>query len=257
MRYVGVLLALALATAAMAAPPEVVIYYSFDKIEGNTVIDESGNGHNGTIVGNITQVDGVRGKAAKFEKGSYIDLDGPNFPKEHIPTSAFTLAAWVNCENTGDHHAIFNARASDGTWLIHPELRRDGVYRFCLRGYGSQKICDIKAGQVKWGQWVHFAGTYDRAAKKVVLYIDGEVIQEVDAMADVDIAGDWGMGARVGFNIDNKRPFTGLMDDFVIYSRALSQDEIKTLMEKGPAIPSAVRPEGRLATFWGAVKASL
>ncbi len=236
------------------AAPEIVIYYSYDKIVGDTVIDESGNGHDGKIVGNITQVDGKRGKAAKFEKGSYIDLDGANFPQEDIPTSTFTIAAWVNCENTGDSHAIFNARASDETWLIHPELRSDGRFRFCLRGYGSNKICDIKAGTVTWGEWIHYAATYDRSAKKAILYINGEVLQEVDAEADVDIAGDWGLGARVGYNIDNARPFTGLMDDFVLFGKALSQDEIKSLMENGPSIPSAVTGENCLATFWGAVK---
>jgi hypothetical protein len=245
-------LTLGMATLLMAAP-ELVIYYSYDKIVGDTVIDESGNGHDGKIVGNITQADGKRGKAAKFETGSYIDLDGANFPKEDIPTSAFTLAAWVKCENTGGDHAIFNARASDQTWLIHPDIRGGGQYRFCLRGYGSNKICDIKAGTVTWGEWVHYAGTYDRATKKAILYINGEVLQEVDAMADVDIAGDWGMGARIGYNIDNKRPFTGLMDDLCIYSRALSQAEIKDLMENGPAIPSAVS-EDQLTTFWGAIK---
>ena len=252
----AVMLLMGISVMAIAQTPELVIYYSYDKIVGDTVIDESGNGHDGKIVGKITQVPGKRGMAAKFETGSYIDLDGANFPKEHIPTSAFTLAAWINCENTGEHHAIFNARASDSTWIIHPDIRSDGRYRFCLRGYGSQKICDIKVGPVTWGEWVHYAATYDRAKKKVVLYINGEVLQEADAMADVDIAGDWGMGARVGYNIDNKRPFTGLMDDFCLFSRALSQEEIKALMTSGPTVPSAV--EGKhMTTFWAAVKTGL
>jgi hypothetical protein len=46
-----------------------------------------------------------------------------------------------------------------------------------------------------------------------------------------DISGDLGMGACVGYNIDDARPFTGLMDEFRMFTRALSQDEILEIMQ--------------------------
>lgn len=59
------------------------------------------------------------------------------------------------------------------------------------------------------------------------------------------------MGARVGKNIDDARPFTGLMDDLCIWSKALTQDEIKALMETGV---TPVSPKGNLGTTWGQIK---
>ena len=230
---------------------DLVIYYSFDQLDGDTVSDMSGNGHDGAINGDITLADGKNGLAAKFATDSFLDLDGANFAAKDIPTSAFTLCAWAKCENTGQDHALFNARASDETWLSHPDIRGGGQYRFCLRGYGSTKICDIKAGTVVWDEWTHYAGTYDRAAGKATLYIDGEVLEQVDALADTDIAGDWGLGARVGYNIDDARPFTGLMDDFCIWKKALTQDEIVTLMEE---VVAPVQPKNSMTTTWGILK---
>lgn len=210
------------------ADPTLSIYYTFDEV-GDIVADQSGKGHDGVVVGDISEAGGILAGAAKFATGSYLDLDGINFPLEDIPTSAMTLAAWINCENTGGDHEIFSARASDSTWLIHPEPKGSGDIRWLLRSYGGTTIFQIRAGTMTWGEWLHFAGTYDKASAKAALYVNGELIQEMDVANPADIAGDWGMGARVGLTIDNARPFTGLMDEFRMYTRALSPEEIAGL----------------------------
>jgi|GEM_PF-578011 len=210
--------------------PSLVIYYTFDEV-GDIVPDKSGKGHDGVVVGDVSAApEGILAGAGKFANGAYLDLDGPGFPAEDIPTSGMTLAAWINCENTGDHHAIFNARASDQTWLVHPEARSNGEFRWLLRSYGGTTMFDIRAGAVTWDEWLHFAGTYDKASAKATLYNNGELVAEMDVATPDDIAGDWGLGARVGKNIDDARPFTGLMDEFRLFTRALSQDEIVDMM---------------------------
>jgi len=209
----------------------LVIYYSFDEV-GDIVADQSGKGHDGVVVGDVTaEANGKYGGAANFATGSYLDLDGPSFPAEDIPTSAMTLAAWIKCANTGGDHEIFSARASDNTWLIHPEPKSSGDIRWLLRSYGGTTIFQIRAGTMTWDEWLHFAGTYDKESGKAALYINGELIEEIDVENPADIAGDWGQGARVGLTIDDARPFTGLMDEFRMYTRALSQDEILEIMQ--------------------------
>jgi hypothetical protein len=216
-----------------AADPSLVIYYSFDEV-GDIVADQSGKGHDGVVVGDVTaEASGMYNGAANFATGSYLDLDGPGIPAEDIPTSAMTLAAWINIANTGGDHEIFSARASDETWLIHPEPKSSGDIRWLLRSYGSTTIFQIRAGTVTWDQWLHFAGTYDKESGKAALYINGELIEELDVTDPADIAGDWDLGARVGLTIDDGRPFTGLMDEFRMYTRALSHTEIQDIMQ-GP-----------------------
>ncbi len=229
------------APAGFIDDSDLVFYYSFDSVT-DIVTDQSGNGHDGVVVGDVTaEPVGKYSGAAKFTTGSYLDLDGENFPVEEVPTTGITLAAWIKCENTGDHHAIFNARAADSTWLVHPEARSNGEFRWLLRSAGGSTIFDIRAGVVTWDEWLHFAGTYDKATGKATLYINGEMVHEENVSTPADIAGDWGSGARVGYNIDNARPFTGLMDDLLIFRRALSLAEVNKLMQ-GIGSPLAFGP---------------
>ena len=227
--------------ADLLADPDLVIYFSFDEVT-DIVADQSGNGHDGVVKGDVTaDPDGKRNGAAKFATGSYLDLDGPSISPEHIPTTGITISAWVKCENTGGDHAIFNARASDSTWLVHPEIKSGGNFRWLLRGAGGAGIMDIRAGVVTWNEWQHYCGVYDQASGRAALYINGELVKEQIVSSALKIAGDWDSGARVGYNIDNARPFTGLMDMFFLFKRALSQDEIFKAMQ-GEAYPYALSP---------------
>ena len=223
-----------------AADPSLVIYYSFDEV-GDIVADQSGKGHDGVVVGDVTaEANGMYGGAANLANTGYLDLDGANFPAEDIPTSGFTLAAWTNIDGTSNQNAIFNARSSDSTWLIHPEIRPgDGDYRFTVRKYGGVTIGNINGGTPGYKQpegtpvpneWVHVAMTFSRVDAQVILYVNGEVVAEAAITEDADMAGDWGLGARVGYNIDDARHYTGLMDEFRMYTRALAQDEILDVM---------------------------
>ena len=173
---VSVLIVLVLITHASAdllSDPELTLYYSFDEVT-DVVLDQSGNGIDGVVTGDVTaNPEGVRGGAAQFATGSYLDLNGPDVPPDLIPTTGITLAAWAKCENTGGHHAIFNARAADATWLVHPELRSNGEFRWLLRSAGGSTIFDIRAGQVTWDEWLHFCGMYDQASGRAALYITG------------------------------------------------------------------------------------
>jgi hypothetical protein len=256
MRYIlfviSMCVLLTLSLVALAADPDLVIYYSFDNF-GTVVLDQSGKGHDGTVVGDIAQdAAGKRGGAAKLTKGSYFDLKGETFPTTDIPSDAITLCLWAKPENTGDHQATLNARAEDQTWISHAEFRSDGKLRWLLRTAGGTTIFDIQNGQWTPDQWIHYAGVYDSAKNIGVLYINGEKIAE--AAGNVKIAGDWKMGARLGKNIDDARPFVGLMDDFCLYKRALTQDDIKIIMVSGPPTASTVSAKGTLTTTWGSIK---
>ena len=95
------------ALAGLIDDSSLVIYFSFDSVS-DIVTDQSGNGHDGTVNGDITaEPNGKYNGAAKFDgtrgpvKHSYVDMDGENFPAEEVPTTGMTLAAWAKCENTG------------------------------------------------------------------------------------------------------------------------------------------------------------
>ncbi|MGE5295318.1 MAG: PA14 domain-containing protein [Solirubrobacterales bacterium] len=247
-RYVAascLLLGLAsIVSAEIPRDPNLVLYYSYETV-GAIVPDESGKGHAGTVCGDVSEADsGIKWYgAAEFlgEWGptgySYLDLDSSHYPAVDIPRSAITLAAWVNCRKTGKDHAILSCRAADNTWVVHPQINDNGTYRWLLRSNGSTQIFNLNGvGTHGWDEWRHYAGTYDSTTGKGILYIDGVVCATADVTPGLMIA-DWGTGARVGYNIDNARPFTGLMDELYLFTRALSQEEVEALLTS-EALPS-------------------
>ena len=235
-----VLLSLASPAAAdFANDPELIVYYSFDEF-GDVVPDLSGKGNDGVVEGDITfEEEGYHDGAANFATGSYLDLNGADFAPEYIPTTAITIVAWAKCEDTGGHHALLNTRGGDSTWVMHPEFRSEGNFRWLLRSAGGNTIFDIRDGEVTWDEWQHFAGTYDQTTGRAALYINGVTEADQTINNPAEICGDWDLGARVGYNIDNARPFTGLMDDFCCFKRALSKEEVLSIMvsvgARGPA----------------------
>lgn len=242
--------------SAAIIDPDLVLYFDYEDFDGNTVLEKSGRGYDGEINGKVTQSnDGKFGKAAHFAAGSFLDLDGPNVKPEDIPTEGMSVVAWINVEAISDM-AIFNARAADGTWLVHPEARGDGNYRWLNRSPGGTTIFDIRAGKNKANEWIHYAGTFSRADGLAVLFINGTNVGEEKARVGTPIAPDWGQGARVGFNIDDNRPFTGLMDDLNVWKRGLTEEEVNIIMNDSVEAFLAVEARGKLTTTWGELKMS-
>ncbi|MBM3215063.1 LamG domain-containing protein [Candidatus Poribacteria bacterium] len=235
---------------------QLAVHYDFESIANAQVLDMSGNGIDATVKGDVTSVAGGKfGKAGKFASKGFLDLNGPAIPAAKIPKDAITIAAWINVENTGDQHEIFNARATDGTFIFHPEYRSDNSWRWLVRDNAT--IFEVKSATgAQTGAWIHFAGVYSSKDAIGALYVNGVKVgeQQLDAAKPRPMQQDWGQGARVGMTVDGARAFTGLMDDFVIYAKALSEAEVNTLMKQGVAKPAAVSPGTSLATMWGTLR---
>src|SRR5699024_9382336 len=57
---------------AHAAPPPPALEYTMEGVDGATVPDTSGNGHDGTLVGETSVTDGVDGEALQLGRVSYF-----------------------------------------------------------------------------------------------------------------------------------------------------------------------------------------
>jgi len=105
------------------------------------------------------------------------------------------------------------------------ETDRNGMYPSLL----VPKVFDDRKPQ-------HLAVTYDGA--KVRLYIDGELHP-----SEVDLAGSFGNWGRnylltVGDEVSGGRPWSGRIERFSIYGRALGPEEVELLC-KGSSVPGA------------------
>ena len=234
-------------TEADLSDPTLSVYYSFDE-DGDTLKDGSIHGNDGKIEGKSKRDKGVIDKAIVLEPQTWVDMNGPEF--ENVPLEGLTIAVWVNHNDSPDPQSIFDSIGTDhGSGLYHVEIRPAG-FRFFHRNGAEQEVFNINPGPIiKGGKWVHFTGTYDSKSEEAKTYVDGKVTHE--AKGNGKLSDNWGVQAEIGHH-KNSRWFDGLMDEFYMFARALSEDEIKEVMD-GEFL--SVKPAGKLATTWGSLKA--
>ena len=200
----------------------LVLHFSFDKNEGNTVTDQSGKNNNGTVNGAKWLEKGKHGGAYEFD-GVKDNISVPN--SASLKLKSVTIMAWIYATDiNGDNGAmIMEKRPHDGCW----ELMHFDEGRMLLRG-GSAEAIMTGRHHIKEGEWMHVAGTIH--GKKGTLYLNGKAVQHGTVAPVLPTSGEVliGMG-RNWHPSDNF--FKGMIDDVMIYDHALTDVEIKTIYD--------------------------
>jgi hypothetical protein len=240
-------------TYAEIDPETIAGAWLFEEGSGKTAKDSSGKGNDGDIEGGPKWVNGKFGRAMEFNgQTDYIVIkDSDSLDLNHM-----TAAAWVNLASYAEDQRIITKEEGTGDPY--------SVYSFQVSGAGFTKLefrptLDGTRQRVPsnadlpLGQWTHVAATYDGEA--VVLYIDGVVDKEQPATGEMMVNDkDVWIGASEFWT---PRFFDGIMDEAVLFNVALSQDDVRTLMDTGLGGILAVSPAGKLTTTWAGVKAQL
>ena len=226
--------------------PTLSVYYSFDE-EKNTVKDGSKNGNDGEVQGNAKWEKGVIGKAIALDTNVWVNMNGPEF--KNGPVDGFTLAVWVNHTGSANPQTLLDAiGTAHGSGLYHMEIRPGG-FRFFHRNETNTDVFNINPGPViDSGKWVHFAGTYDSDSGDAKTYIDGK--ETHSGKGSGKLSAEWGVNAGIGHH-KNDRWYQGLLDEYYIFSRALSEAEINQV-KAGEFL--SVEPEQKLTTTWSNIK---
>lgn len=203
--------------AAPATDEALVAHWTFDELspDGTSAPDASGGKHHGRLTGPSVLVGGKHGKALKLagppEQVNVGDL-GVRAPA--------TVAFW------------FNTRELFGGRMILSQLTGPEDAAGALRFDGGQlEVCDGRAWHllVKWGlrfdAWQHVAVVFEPDGKAAG-YLNGQ--PKESAKAGFQLAGvEAAIAAKHHAKTGN--PFIGRLDDFRIYNRALSPDQIRNL----------------------------
>lgn len=239
LRSLGLAAGLTCMLAAANAPAvgqDMLVYLRMDDVAGDIVADASGNGRDGVITGAADIVAGQVGSALSVAAADEIlieddgALDG---------IDALTVEMWIWMAEQQATGLIQKGSdwGANMSYLIQPWS--DGSIYFGIKETASRAV--TQAGDFPLSEWYHLAAVFDGSDLR--LYIDGELKSE--APSPVDVVPDTENPIQVG------NRFVGLMDDFVLYDRALTVDEIETDMS-GAVL--AVEPWGKLATLWGGLR---
>jgi hypothetical protein len=207
-----------------------VARYAFDESGGAAVVDQTGNGWDAILVGGATRAQGVNGNAVRLSgDGQYAALPAGIVWNMYD----FTVAAWVWLDIPGAAQHLFDFGTGPTRHMYLTPSGGTGVVRFAIttNGPNAEQRIDGTA-PLPVAEWVHVAVT--KSALVGTVYVNG-----VQAGQNPNIglyparlgntANNW-----IGRPQDPAEPyFSGLVDDFRIYQRGLTADEIGELVQGG------------------------
>ncbi|AZH25003.1 LamG domain-containing protein [Haloplanus aerogenes] len=205
---------------------DLVAYYPFE----GSADDVSGNGYDGTLVGNTSFTSGPVGQAASFDGDADLVTTSLNVGSAN---ESLTVAGWLKLpsQSVGQNHFAFSNyvdTSHDGFFAIGTN-DGDGMF-FWVRDANRSNNAQTGAYEPAFdGTWHHYAGVRDADADEVRFYIDGTLQETLAFPGDVAIRdGDsfFGMMQHYG-----NRNLSGDADDVRIYSRALSASEVQSLYD--------------------------
>ncbi len=207
--------------------PNLVAYYPFD---GNAD-DASGNGNHGQGTGSINYVDGKFGKALELSNGEYIEMEATDTLHGDIfKASPFTLSAWIYLELSTDYGHVWRSRSPPATAGHTLFIMGDGSISWRARINGEWSwgdLCETKPGIVKANEWIHVAVTNDGG--KIRIYANSNLVAETDFQETDGGNTTYSIGSRFIY----QEVFAGWIDDYAIFSSALSEGEIKRIIQVG------------------------
>jgi len=229
-------------------PPEIqkslVLYFDFngEPLDGK-VADRSGHGNDGLLVNVAFNKDGHQGGAAKFAlNDSYITV--PN--NEDLNPRQVTLAAWIKTSYSDKvWRRIFDKCYSKGFALSEGGDQKQWHHQGMLEWETGVVANSLSPQRLDDGQWHHVAATYDGMDAKI--YLDGWTVGKPGHKTGEIHHTDYDL--TIGSNRSNPdgafgeigASFNGLMDDVMMFNRALSEDEIQTLFRaQGGALADQV-----------------
>ena len=212
---------------------QAVVYLRFENIyKDNILVDESQQHNNAKIV-NFARI-------ARFSEtcGNGVDLNGGDIllsgaAFHNKPRVAITIAAWIKLFSVEGTNSLFDTigglNSTHDNGQYHLEID-DASVRWFHRNENGEIIFNVTSEVIVPSHvWTHVACTYEAKLGQADIYVNAKFILRGDGSGD--LSQDWQEKAGIGEH-KGERLFDGQIDEFYMSNEALSQEDIKKLMQR-------------------------
>ncbi|MEM4060312.1 MAG: LamG domain-containing protein [Pyrobaculum sp.] len=200
----------------------LVLYLWMNEGAGNTVYDLSGNGNHGTIYG-ATWTRLASGKNALYFDGVDDYVGVPNTRTLLYGVTELTMASWVKHSAVPSGWRNVVSKGSDPLCIQHSG--GGNYFEFAIQtSTGRTYIFSTTRTDLNVGKWFHVVAVWK--SPTMYLYVNG-VLESTGTRDGVFV--DTTYDFNIGRASEGTRYFPGFISCVLIYNRALSDAEIRTL----------------------------
>jgi len=241
------------ASMAGNASAEIVGHWKLDEGSGTIATDSIG-GHDGTLIGNTAWVaEGKLGGALQFDgDGDYVDCgNDPVFN----PEGSFSVTIWSYISDWGSPwgRSIFSKGGdADAAGRMGWAIRRHGEDTLCFTCAGLTTTEEIGTNilgntAAPMNEWFHIACVYE-IDNMAYIYINGEADASYAATGTITpgtgdpsvYIGTRSSGAGTAPDSWDASYFNGMLDDARFYNHAVTEVDVKLIMEGKEAKPTTM-----------------
>jgi hypothetical protein len=205
----------------------LIAYYPFN---GNAN-DLSGNGNNGTLVGNATFVEGHIGATLYLDgDGDYVDL-GTGFDLNNNDS----VSVWINSHDLSRRYpAIFAKYETNHYGPYDFDLHYDKINLWVSDGAGGYRSID-SISSIRENEWYHIVFTIN--GDTLNIYINGVLDTTTTGLPIISNNYDRVTVGRQAYMFSpySNLEFIGYIDELRIYNRVLTQSEVTELYRQEPS----------------------
>jgi len=223
-----------------SVPSDFMAWLKFDESSGAIAADATGDGWNATLVNSPAWGLGIMRNAVNLPASASQYLSFPSGIVSGL--NDFTICCWVKL-NTLANVRVFDFgtgstfNSTTGTYMMLTPNSSSGNLRFAITtsGYGNEQSLTSSTALTA-GTWTHIAVTLSGSTCK--LYINGSVVAvKTNMTLEPSNLGNTTQN-YIGKSQYSADPYlSGAIDDFRIYSRALSTNELTALANPLPETP--------------------
>jgi len=196
--------------------------------------DSSGNGHDGTLVSGVGFTNGLFGQAFSFagNPNRVVVPDSVDFAL----TNSISIGAWVY--QAANSWAVLERGGNQAGSAAFTFGSNDaGQFTFEINSFSAS---DALFAPITYNQWTQITGTLDGNTGDMRLYVNGILVAR--KFTTVRPGGIINPALSPALGIGNEPdiggfPFIGLVEEVVLYSRALTTNEV-VLLTTNQSLPS-------------------
>ena len=228
---------------------DIVVYYSFDQLKGDTVPDDSKNGNDAKLVGKGSLVDGAFKQAIRLN-GGIVQMEANDFIVPIGENGEITMEAWFYLNEHSAYDGIISIEAVDAGCCEFRTMVNPSFNPFWDAGHHADK--SLGNYQFELDEWYHYVLVADGKDGKI--YVNGEFIGEQVENFEWPAFKEAAIYIGAGENPNVHRVEDAIIDEVVIYAKALTEEEVQESMELSIPGVLAVEARDKLAVTWGELK---